>query len=435
MLIFSGLKNVRLRLILIAFLFLLKNNYSQKVICGPMLGPCTDSSMSVWYMTKNEKESSSFTLKSYNKYTIISDTNMDLFRGKYNAYQVFFKEKNLEKIDFSLSSKKLNKQYSFNNSNNNSSFVFGSCAYISSGITRVYRFWRMNKIYKTLAGEDADKMFWIGDNLYLMPKYDTKDLKSVYNRYISIRKTKKLNSFLSSGIKHYATWDDHDYGPNNCDGNFKNGKLTKTAFLNFWINENIPKDSGIYNVVHHPNIDFFLLDTKTFYNVGEGSFLGKTQLSWLKSELLNSKATFKVLVFSNQVVNPLTNHETINKVKYRHEKEELFNYIHQQNINGVLIFSGDRHFAEIQKEKQEHFHYPMFDVTSSPLSSPRHHVFFIKEKENHLTRVDGSLFLNKNYVKGSVVLKDGVKHLNLIYKNKWGKPVYDFTLSEKDLGY
>ena len=120
-------------------------------------------------------------------------------------------------------------------------FVFGSCAYISSGITRVYRPWRMNKIYKTLAHEDADKMFWIGDNLYLMPKYDTKDLKSIYNRYINIRKTKKLNSFLSSGTKHYATWDDHDYGPNNCDGNFKNGKLSKIAFLNFWIHKNIPK--------------------------------------------------------------------------------------------------------------------------------------------------------------------------------------------------
>jgi len=38
-------------------------------------------------------------------------------------------------------------------------------------------------------------------------------------------------------------------------------------------------------------------------------------------------------------------------------------------------------------------------------------------------------------VKGSVVVKDGVKHLKLIYKNKWGKPVYDFTLSEKELGY
>ena len=191
MLIFNGLKKARLSLVFVPFLFLLNNSLGQRILSGPMLGPCTDSSMSIWYMTKNETSVSSFIFRSSNDYIVKRDTNMDMFQNKYSTYQVFFSGENLKKVDFSLSTKKEKKDYSFNNSFNNSSFVFGSCAYISSGITRVYRPWRMNKIYKTLAHEDADKMFWIGDNLYLMPKYDTKDLKSIYNRYINIRKTKK----------------------------------------------------------------------------------------------------------------------------------------------------------------------------------------------------------------------------------------------------
>ena len=55
------------------------------------------------------------------------------------------------------------------------------------------------------------------------------------------------------------------------------------------------------------------MDTRTFYKVNNGSFLGSKQLEWLKDGLLNSKAKFKFILFSNQVLNPKTNHETINR--------------------------------------------------------------------------------------------------------------------------
>ena len=113
----------------------------------------------------------------------------------------------------------------------------------------------------------------------------------------------------------------------------------------------------------------------------EAVLFRKTQLKWLKNNLLKSKSTFKVLVFSNQVVNPLTNHETINKSKYRHEKDELFNYIHQQKINGVLIFSEIVILLKFKKKKKK---------TTATRCLTLHHLlylalgiifFFIKEKK------------------------------------------------------
>ena len=112
------------------------------------------------------------------------------------------------------------------------------------------------------------------------------------------------------------------------------------------------------------------MDTRTFYKVNNGSFLGSKQLEWLKDGLLNSKAKFKFILFSNQVLNPKTNHETINRGRYKKEKDILLDFIEKESLAGVVFFSGDRHFSEIHKHTS--LSYPLYDFTTSPLSSPRH---------------------------------------------------------------
>ena len=161
--------------------------------------------------------------------------------------------------------------------------------------------------------------------------------------------------------------------------------------------------------------------------------MGNTQLNWLKKELAQSNAKFKFLLFSNQVINPKTNHETINRGLFKKEKEELFDFIQKKKINGVIFFSGDRHFAELHVDDTKN--YPLYDFTTSPLSSPRHHLFFKEEKKNTATRVAGSFFTNKNYLKCTLKEQNNLSFLFFELKNKHGKQVFKLQLSEKDLGH
>ena len=153
----------------------------------------------------------------------------------------------------------------------------------------------------------------------------------------------------------------------------------------------------------------------------------------VEKELAQSDAKFKFILFSNQVINPKTNHETINRGSFKKEKEDLFDFIQKNTINGVVFFSGDRHFGELHIDNTNY--YPLYDFTTSPLSSPRHHLFFKEEKKNTTTRVDGSFFTNKNYLKCTLKEQNNGSYLLFELKNKHGKEVFKLQLSEKDLGY
>ena len=421
-------------LISLFFCFLSLFSFSQKVVCGPLLGECTDSSAVFWLMTKN---STGLVLNDSNfglDFEIMPDTNMSKLFKKYKAYKLLFSHPNISTISFSINlSKKKSEDYSYKIKSKNNEFLFGSCGFIADGFAKAYRAWNTTKIYRSMIKEPADKMIWMGDNLYLMPFYDLKNLKRSYNRYIGVRSNKDLASFLSSGIKHYATWDDHDFGPNNCEGDFENAHLTTSAFKNFWVNPNSKESFGVSSVVKNGDVDFFLTDSRTSRSISNGTYLGEKQTAQLKRNLKSSKAIFKIIVSGSQVINPLSDHESY--LDFPKERADLINFIQEENINGVLFFSGDRHHSEIYSEKKEDYRYDLYDLTCSPLSSPKHNFKFSKFLKTVGDRVDNSLILKKNYGYGKIILIDNQKALEITFKSKKGIEISKFILTQEMLGY
>ena len=100
-----------------------------------------------------------------------------------------------------------------------------------------------------------------------------------------------------------------------------------------------------------------------------------------------------------------------------------------------LYFFLDKHFAEVHTHTKALLSYSLYDFTTSPLSSPRHRLFFKEEKKNDDTRVPGSFYSNKNYLKCTIQKQGNQEILLFEYKNKFGKTVFQHALSEKDLGY
>ena len=232
---------------------------------------------------------------------------------------------------------------------------------------------------------------------------------------------------------HYAIWDDHDFGPNNCDGNFAGKEDSKAIFETFWQNPNDPHQNGIYYRFKYADIEIFMLDDR--YNREDlnepKKMLGSEQLAWLKKGLEESNASFKVIVSGNQVLNKVGGHESFSK--YETEKKELFDFIREAKTSGVMLFSGDRHHSEILKVQIPH-NYPLYDFTCSALTSWRYPWRKMSKERNNENRV-GELILNHNY---AVITISGIEHqriFTITFKNKFGKTLHQYTVRQEEISF
>ena len=409
---------------------------SQKIISGPLQGNTTDTSATLWVLTK---DNSSISISStYDSILLTSSITEDLFiRSSFKrlrAYKInlFFKKTTLNRILFQLNLGEKSFENSITmSSKNDSSFFFGSCAYIGKGFSRIYRPWNTTKIFESIANDRRSKyMLWLGDNVYLILNHDLKNKYRIYKRYLGVRKQREMNMLLSSEKQHYSIWDDHDFGPNNCDGDYENATLTTSAFNNFWVNPE--SKNGVYYSFEKGDVSFIMTDGRTFKRTADSTLLGETQLSWIKKKLLESQKTFKIIVLGNQFINK-GYHESF--YDFEKERNSLIGFINTQKIPGVLFFSGDRHHSEINVETHQNY-YPIHDITCSALSSPRR--VHLKRKEKKYppnTRVKKSLILKHNYGLFSILNDNGKKVAQITFLNKQGETLFSYSISSKNLGH
>jgi alkaline phosphatase D len=165
------------------------------------------------------------------------------------------------------------------------------------------------------------------------------------------RKLRNIIGFrqLTSSTPTYGIYDDHDFGPNDCDGTHKNADEALAAFKEYWPNPSygLPEDKGIYCSFVVGDVEFFLLDGRYPARKNQKTMLGASQFKWLCKGLRNSKSRYKVLVSGTQ----------FGRVKddgwagkyYLGERKKLFSFIFENDISGVIGISGDVHRSDIYK--------------------------------------------------------------------------------------
>jgi alkaline phosphatase D len=154
---------------------------------------------------------------------------------------------------------------------------------------------------------------------------------------------------LTSSTPTYGIYDDHDFGPNDCDGTHKNADEALAAFKEYWPNPSygLPENKGIYCSFVVGDVEFFLLDGRYPSRKKQKTMLGKAQFEWLCNGLKSSKSRYKVLVSGTQ----------FGRVKadgwagkyYMGERQKLFSFIYKNDITGVIGISGDVHRSDIYK--------------------------------------------------------------------------------------
>jgi alkaline phosphatase D len=265
--------------------------------------------------------------------------------------------------------------------------AFGSCA----------KHWRHQPIWDVVLERKPDLWLFLGDNIYADTDGKTawlvskEQLIGEWNRLAEKPEFQKARA----AIPMMATWDNHDYGSHNGGAEFPVKEASKEVFLNFW---GEPKDSprrkrsGIYDAkIFGPagkRVQVILLDTK--YNrslfrkdptpkeqrlkAGKvGAYLpdddplmthlGAEQWTWLEAQL-KKPAEVRLIGSSIQVVPDQKGMDEWGN--FPHERRRLFDLITKTKANGVLLLSGNVHFAELSKWGPGP--YPLYDFTSSGMT-------------------------------------------------------------------
>ncbi|HEX2099515.1 MAG TPA: alkaline phosphatase D family protein [Candidatus Synoicihabitans sp.] len=261
------------------------------------------------------------------------------------------------------------------------SFLFGSCAYLNDPpYDRPGKpYGHSTEIFQHMARSGADFMIWGGDNVYLR-EADYSSRSGIWYRYSHDRAHPDLQPLLAA-MHHYATWDDHDYGPDNANWTFEFKDVSLAAFQAYWANPSwgSPEQPGVFGKFVWGDAAFFLMDDRYYRDestldqnhVPQKFVWGARQLEWLKQSLLHSQdqkhSAFKFIVTGGQVIQtaetPSETHEL-----YRREREELITFIAANRITGVVFLTGDVHHSALYRRKIGETQH-VYELTSSPLTS------------------------------------------------------------------
>ncbi len=253
-------------------------------------------------------------------------------------------------------------------------FAVGSCAYTNDAETEPpgATYGGGYPIYESVLGQSPDVMIWLGDNIYLRP-FDWSSRAGIFARYAKTRSLKVVQPLLASAF-HYATWDDHDYGPNDSNWSYVHKLDSLAAFKAYWPNPSygMPGVPGVFTQFTWGDVDVFLLDNRFYRSASSApddakkTMLGEQQLMWLLDALSASRAPFKIVAGGGQFLSPFDRWEGY--AQFKTEQQRLIDQIVKRRLSGVVFVSGDRHHTELVKLEPEGF-YPLYDFTSSPLTS------------------------------------------------------------------
>lgn len=356
----------------------LHKKYGTNLIHGPMLGQVTDKKASFWVRTLEDDQieiqcfeydkpnamisSSKVTNTKDADYTQTIEVNGLKSNTKY-TYKVLVNGSevtHLRNLHFTT--------YPLNGSN----FSIGLGG--GAGYTPQYE-----KMWNTIDSHQLNAMLLLGDNVYI----DIPEMPGAFHDYTYYRRQSQPDFHqMITSTPIYAIWDDHDAATDDIWlGPYTDKPSWKMPLLNVFINNwNNPR----YGTKEEPacwfdfsiaDVDFFMLDGRTYRTnpfKETKTMLGPTQMEWLLKSLKISTATFKIIASPVPWALDAKPGSNDTWAGFKKEREEIFQYLTENKIEGVILLSADRHRTDFWKNEREN-DYPLYEFMSSRLTNIHTH--------------------------------------------------------------
>ncbi len=237
------------------------------------------------------------------------------------------------------------------------------------------------RMWDTIGAIEPRALLLLGDNVYIDdPETPEMQLFHYYRRQSQPEWGK-----LAKTVPIYSIWDDHDFTTNDGWGgpDIEKPSWKRDVWEIYKENWDNPyygggkENPGCWFDFSIGDVHFIMIDGRYYRESPKDespSMLGPVQMKWLKKTLKEKPATFTVIC---------TNVPMAPKVKpgskdtwdgYPEERTEIYQYIADQKIPGVVILSADRHRSDAYKVDTEiNGMYPLFEFSSSRLTNQHVH--------------------------------------------------------------
>ncbi len=362
-----------------------------RLLLGPLLGPPTETAITLWGMTSGAFE------------VVVEYADNPLLRDARQAEPVRAREQDGFIVRPRMTGLKPDTEYWYRllvegrahdrqdvplgrfrttprpGRRQDFSVGYGSCAN--------YAYDPIQPIWNAVAEHRPDLFFNLGDNIYC-DAFEPFVLDFEYQRQRDVATYQDV----ARNVPQLAIWDDHDFGLNDHDRTNPIKADALAAFKKYWVNPayGLPDTPGVFFAYSYGAVDFIFTDGRYYRDPnaeadGPGkTFLGKDQLAWLKQTLKESRGVFKVLACgSGWSKNKGPGGDAWSSCLT--ERNEIFNFIRDEKIEGVILISGDTHIGEFNCIPwSEQGGYDLFDLVSSPISSRQSHSWLKREPEIRL---------------------------------------------------
>jgi len=243
-----------------------------------------------------------------------------------------------------------------------------------AGYTPMYE-----RMWDTIRGHELDAFLFLGDNVYIdNPTRPNMQHYTYYRR----QSRPEYRRFVAT-TPLYAIWDDHDFGTNDC---VPGPRIDEPAwkvpvwkvFRNNWVNPGYgggEDNPGCWFRFAIGDVDFLMLAGR-FYRANpekpDATMLGPAQKKWLKEELKRCRGTFKVLASPVPWVLNAKGRSDDTWRGFQAERDEIFRFLEENEIDGVVLISADRHRSDVWRIDREES-YPLYEFESSRLTNIHRH--------------------------------------------------------------
>ncbi|MFU8862123.1 MAG: alkaline phosphatase D family protein [Cyclonatronaceae bacterium] len=366
--------------------------YNLPLLHGPMLGQVTTSSAAFWVRTLHEARvrvrvsidpgmsdyhvsDIAQTTSGTDYTTVVHVAGLDPDTRYY--YRLLINGRLVEtpqKLSF--------KTYPRAGTNRSFTVAFGGC---SAYYPENERLWDVIHAKEPLA------YLTLGDNVYInLIEHGNHPYAMQHYTYYQRQSGPEYRRMIAAAPV-YAIWDDHEFTDDVWLGPYREMPYWKMPMLEQyrqnWINPAYGSDDwpGVWHSFSIGDADIFMLDGR-FYRTNPfakepsrvndyaeyPTMLGPVQKKWLLEQLSQSEAAFKVIVSPVAWSDEASPGSVDTWSGYPDEREEIFRFLTDQNIEGVILLSSDRHRSDAwQIDRADD--YTLYEFASGRLTNRHRH--------------------------------------------------------------